>query len=110
MFANAIRRMPPSLVVLFVVFLIMPPWSMTFLDWPWEVAKTQGLETAAFLTMIYWVGPLLICLTMAMRSFLGRIKLSDNPFNLMARHGYVVHHFSPITRRTRAQRVAVSIR
>ncbi len=69
MLRSLFQKMPPSLVVVFGVFLLMPLRSVLFFDWPWRYVAGKGGAEAAFFLFSNWIGPLLICAALFSRSF-----------------------------------------
>jgi hypothetical protein len=63
-----ILRMPAPLLILFCVFLLLPFWSLTFVELPWDIYARGDALASGVVAFAYFLGPLLILITTALRS------------------------------------------
>jgi hypothetical protein len=63
-----IHRLPAPLLILFCVFLILPFWSLTFVELPWETFARGDALGAGVVFFAYFLGPVLILVTTALSS------------------------------------------
>lgn len=69
-FMQYLRAMPAPVLAMFLVFLVMPFVSLTFIDMPWEVYRREGLVHAILVVATYWVMPLALCYAITLKHFL----------------------------------------
>jgi hypothetical protein len=61
--------MPRPILVMFVVFLLTPLVSLTFIDKPWNVYHHDGPWRAAVVTVTYWILPWSLCYAIAFKHY-----------------------------------------
>jgi cysteine-rich repeat protein len=80
---DSLRKMPTPLKVLFSVFAIVPFWSLTLDPSPWTFYAEGQFVRAIILAFAYWIGPLLIMVTLLVRNFLFLPVLASVCFTLI---------------------------
>lgn len=69
-FKRLFRSMPAPVLVMFVLFLVTPFLSLTFIERPWDFAVHHGKARTFVILAAYWVFPLLLAYSLAFRRYL----------------------------------------